>query len=229
MLRKTLILLLALSAVAWGAKEDKTLSPLDRYIEQAMQRSGTDSNAKASPGSVWSPSSMLADSARDVRAGQVDDLVTILVTERASALSRGSVKTSRQSSAQASISAAGGITRATGPLANLAGAESTRELDGQGATTRETVLTTTLSARVAHVLPNGYLVLEGAKDVQVNSERQIVTVRGLIRQEDLSPGNIVRSDRIAQLELRINGKGVVNDAIRRPNFLYRILLGILPF
>ena len=35
--------------------------------------------------------------------------------------------------------------------------------------------------------------------------------------------------RLAQLELRINGKGVVNDAIRRPNFLYRFLLGLLPF
>jgi len=31
------------------------------------------------------------------------------------------------------------------------------------------------------------------------------------------------------MELRINGKGVVGDAIRRPNFLYRLLLGLLPF
>jgi len=29
--------------------------------------------------------------------------------------------------------------------------------------------------------------------------------------------------------LKINGKGVVNDVIHRPNFLYRILLGLLPF
>jgi hypothetical protein len=27
----------------------------------------------------------------------------------------------------------------------------------------------------------------------------------------------------------VNGKGVVGDAIRRPFFLYRLLLGILPF
>ena len=31
------------------------------------------------------------------------------------------------------------------------------------------------------------------------------------------------------LEVRINGKGVVNDAVRRPFFLYRMLLGLLPF
>ena len=82
---------------------------------------------------------------------------------------------------------------------------------------------------MTHVLPNGYLVLEGTKDVQVNSEHQLVTVRGVIRPADLTTGNIISSNQIAQMEIRINGKGVVNDAIRRPNILYRILLGILPF
>jgi len=31
------------------------------------------------------------------------------------------------------------------------------------------------------------------------------------------------------MEVRVNGKGVVEDAIRRPNFLYRLVLGLLPF
>ena len=82
---------------------------------------------------------------------------------------------------------------------------------------------------MTHVLPNGYLVLEGTKDVMVNSERQIVTVRGVVRPVDLSPGNVIHSDQIAQLEIKVNGKGVVGDAIRRPFILYRILLGLLPF
>jgi flagellar L-ring protein precursor FlgH len=86
-----------------------------------------------------------------------------------------------------------------------------------------------LSARIARVLPNGYLVVEGTKEVVVNSERQVVTVRGIIRPVDLSTGNTVRSDQIAQMELKVNGKGVVGDAVRRPFILYRILLGLLPF
>jgi flagellar L-ring protein precursor FlgH len=39
----------------------------------------------------------------------------------------------------------------------------------------------------------------------------------------------VASNRIAQMEIQVNGKGVVNDSIHRPNFLYRLILGILPF
>jgi flagellar L-ring protein FlgH len=54
-------------------------------------------------------------------------------------------------------------------------------------------------------------------------------LRGVVRPADLSNGNTVQSGNVAQMELNINGRGVVNDSIRRPNFLYRLLLGILPF
>jgi flagellar L-ring protein precursor FlgH len=103
------------------------------------------------------------------------------------------------------------------------------ELDGQGNTSRQTAAATTLTGRVTHVLPNGFLVVEALKTIQINSEQQTVSVRGIVRPIDLSPFNSIRSDQIAQLEVRINGKGVVSDAVRRPFFLYRLLLGILPF
>jgi flagellar L-ring protein precursor FlgH len=129
----------------------------------------------------------------------------------------------------AAITALAGVKSATGALANLATTANTTALNGSGTTSQGTSLSSTLSARVTHVLPNGYLVLEGSKDVQVNSEHQEVTVRGIIRPMDLSPGNVITSSQLAQMEIRINGKGVVSDAIRRPNFLYRFILGLLPF
>lgn len=202
-------------------------SPLDRYIAEASARA--DTAVAPSPGSTWSPVSRFADLATDVRAAQVDDLVTVLVVESASAVAKGTVKTSRESDLKSGVSAIAGITKAAGPLANLAGATTASTLNGEGTTSRETVLSTTLTARVTHVLPNGYLVVEGTKDLQVNTERQLVTVRGMVRPADIGAGNVVRSDRLAQLEVRVNGKGVVADAIRRPFFLYRLLLGLLPF
>jgi flagellar L-ring protein precursor FlgH len=51
----------------------------------------------------------------------------------------------------------------------------------------------------------------------------------VIRPADLTTGNMISSNQIAQMEIKIDGKGVVNDAIRRPNLLYRIMLAILPF
>jgi flagellar L-ring protein precursor FlgH len=159
----------------------------------------------------------------------VDDLVTIVVTENASAVSTGTTKTSRASSVNGSITALAGPQKASGTLSNLVNTTGATSLNGQGTTTRTTTLTATLSARVTRQLPNGYLVVEGTKIVQVNSEKQVVTIRGVIRPSDLAMDNSIPSNRLAQMEVNIDGKGVVNDVIHRPNFIYRLLLGLLPF
>jgi flagellar L-ring protein precursor FlgH len=112
---------------------------------------------------------------------------------------------------------------------NLAGASGDRQLQGQGETSRENNLSTTVAATVKHVLPNGNMVVEGKKSVTVNSENQIVRIRGIVRPADVSPGNIVRSERLSDLEIEINGRGVVGDVVKRPFILYRILMGLLPF
>ena len=227
-------LLLSASLGAWpkgkGKKEaSPSRSALDEYVQQASQRYATDAQAAADPGSLWSPSGRLTDLTRDLRAAQVDDMVTIVVAESASAVSTGTVKTARTSSARNSITALAGTTRAAGPWANLANLGGSQTLDGQGTTSRTTDLSATLSARVTNVLPNGYLVVEGTKVLNVNSEHQVITVRGVVRPADLSPLNAVQSERLAQFEVQINGKGVVADSVRRPMFLYRLLLGLLPF
>jgi len=231
-IRLGIVVLLPVIALAGSKKKDKdsapVLSPLDRYVIESYKNNSAPEVAPA-PGSIFSPTARFTNLGVDLKASRVDDLVTIVVTEKASAVATGDVKTQRTSSAQSAINAAGGLTRATGPWANLAKTSTNTQLQGQGSTSRGTVLTTTLSARVVAVLPNGYLVLEGSKRVQVNSENQIITVRGVIRPYDLDPTNSVSSDRIAQMEVQVNGKGVVGDSIRRPFILWRILMGLLPF
>lgn len=222
-----LLLTPALLTAKKKPKKEPPPDPLDLYVNQAMARGSAATGA--SPGSIWAPSSNFMNLGSDVRASQVDDLITVLVSEQASAVAQGTTKTQRQSTLNSGITAAGGPTRAAGALANLAALNTQSQLNGQGTTTRSTQLTTTLSARVTHVLPNGYLVIEGSKAVNVNSENQIVTVRGVVRPTDLSTGNTVSSTQIAQMELTINGKGVINDSVRRPNILWRTLMGILPF
>jgi len=203
------------------------VSSLDDYVAAAHRRAA--SALSESPGSLWVAPATLTDLAADVRARSVDDLVTIVVSEQASAVATGDTKTSRSSSANAAVTSAAGVLSSAGRFANLLNTNSAQSLTGDGTTSRSSTLAATLSARVVDVLPNGYLVIEGSKTTLVNSENQVITVRGVIRPNDLSNINSVQSGSIAQLELKINGKGVVNDAIRRPNFLYRLLLGLLPF
>ena len=202
-------------------------NPLNQYVAESEARSAV--APPASPGSIWQAGSRLADAARDVRASQVDDVLTIVVAEQASAVSTGVTKTSRASSATNAVNSIAGINPPGGSLVNLANMAGSWQLNGQGTTSRSTTLTTTLTARVTHVLPNGGLVVEASKEIQVNSEHQLITVRGVVRPADIDATNSVLSSRLAQLEVHIDGKGVVGDAIRRPNFLYRLMLCLLPF
>lgn len=222
----SLSIVAAVSAAA-RKQPDGARSALDQYIEQAL--SGAPAAPDTSPGSLYTRNGLLADGIRDLRASRIYDLVTIVIADKASAVSSGVSKTARKSSAKASVTALGGAVKATRPLANLANMANDQQLQGQGTTSRDSALTTTLTAQVTHVLPNGNLVVQGQKEIYVNSEHQFVTLRGIVRPDDLSPANQVASDRVAMLEVRVTGKGVVNDAVRRPNFLYRLLLGLLPF
>jgi len=209
-----------------GRTKKKELPPLERYIqESAMPAGGT----AASAGSLYQPGARFSDLARDMRASQVNDVVTILVYDRASAVASGTTNSKRNSSAKAGINSLFGPRPSPGPLTDLANLTGETQLQGNGETTRQTTLTTSLTARVTHVMPNGNLVLEGVKQITINSERQTIVVRGVARPNDLTPANQIQSDRLAMLEVTVTGKGVVGDAVRRPFILYRLLLGLLPF
>jgi flagellar L-ring protein precursor FlgH len=223
-----IVMLFAGLAAAEKPKKQPEKPALDQTLEQIAAAQGTERQT-VQPGSLWTPNALFSDLSSDLRARRVGDIVTILVQEKASAVSSGTVKTQRNSSLQSNIAALGGITRAAGPLANLAKVGTNSSLDGQGATTRDTTLNATISAVVTQVLPNGSLVIQGTKNVKINSENQVLGLRGIVRSADLTAANMVSSDRVAQMDLQVNGKGVVADSVRRPFILYRLIMGILPF
>lgn len=202
-------------------------SPLDKYLSTISADETTPPEAQ--PGSLWTPHSHLTDSARDLRASGPGDVLTVVVSETTNAVASGVSSTQRTSSANASVTSLAGPKSATGALANLANLSGAQKLDGKGTTSRQTSLTSTLTVHVARVLPGGLLLVEGSKSLQVNSEQQTVTVRGLVRTADITTLNTIASQSIADIEIKVNGKGIVGDSIRRPNILYRILLGVLPF
>lgn len=182
-----------------------------------------------SAGSLFLPAGRLSDPARDLRASRIDDVLTIVVSDNLSAVASGATQSSRKTSANHQITAAMGILSTASKFANPLSLSGDQELAGTGQTSRNMTLSTTLSVRVVDVTANGTLVVEGSKDIGVNSEKQTVKVRGLVRSADVTTLNTVSSLQVADLQVQVNGKGVVGDAIRRPNFLYRFLLGLLPF
>jgi flagellar L-ring protein precursor FlgH len=223
--------LLALSTCAVSAadkQKKKGAAQAQSGIEQYMEELKlSEQSTSPSAGSLWTPTARLLDVGSDLRASRAGDIVTILVEENSSAVAKGTTNTKRNSAAKASIASVGGMSPPA--LAGLVTASGDRSLTSDGETSRENSLRTSLTARVSQVLPNGFLLIEGSKVTAVNSETQVVSIRGVVRPFDISTGNVVHSDRVALMEIKVNGKGVVDDAVKRPNFIYRLLLGLIPF
>lgn len=221
------ILSLLLSAPLHGQNKKKQ-SPLDQYLAQARQASAAPQPA-ANP-SLFSVSSPNAFLFVDVKARNVNDVITIQILESSTASNTANTQASKEGDVSVQAPSVLGLERGLQALnfSNILEGGSSSNFQGQGTTTRSGTLQASISARVTEVLPNGDLAIEGTKQVTVNQERQILTLRGVVRSRDVSSGNVVLSTSIAFMEVELNGRGIVADA-NRPALLYRILKKILPF
>ncbi len=221
------ILLVGVLASGCGPKTARTSAAgsLESYIDAANAQQAAQ---QRDDGSLWVGQGAYSNLFRDFKAREVNDVVTILVSESTQANSAADATSNRDSSAQIGFDNMFGLEKKIKEMPNIVNGKSTTTYKGAGSTTRATTLSTTLSARVTAVLPNGYLVIEGVREVRVNNENQTIYLTGVVRPADISPRNIVPSGSIAQMEIRVQGHGVVSTPLK-PGLLYRILNGVFPF
>ncbi len=188
------------------------------------------------PTSLWSDQSPLAGSARDHRAYQVGDLVTVLVVETSEARREAATDVSRSTSVDAGVSAFLGAPTHLG-LDKLYGstgfdpsvkASTSNAFKGKGATNQKDVLKMSVTARVVEVLGDGNLVVEGRRQVKVNNDTQYLYVRGIVRPRDVSANNTIRSTALADAQIQYEGDGLVASQ-QRPGWMYRVLDAVWPF
>jgi flagellar L-ring protein FlgH len=199
---------------------------LDDYVRQA---SAANPNTPTTLGSLWTTGGALSNMARDDKASQVGDLITINILETTTASASGTAKGSRSFSASSGITAALGVIKPTAPIANIFSPNSQDSLNGAATTASSHSLSTNLAGSVVKVLPNGYLVIQAARDVYIDNQRQHVTVRGVVRPSDIAPDNSVPSTAVANLQVEVEGKGVISDETRPPNAITRFLLRLVSF
>ena len=153
----------------------------------------------------------------DHRAMRVGDILTIIIVESAKAGSESRTNTSKGSEFEMR---AGGL-----PFIGSQpsyGAAMGASHDGKGATSRSGSLSATVTARVIEVLEGGNLVIEGSKVVEINQEREIIRISGVVRPQDIQKNNVVLSASLADAEITYSGNGVVNTAAR-PGFFTRFV------
>jgi len=181
-------------------------------------------------GSLFSDSAPNVFLFRDLKARNVNDILTIQIIENSSASNSANTSTKKEGDVSIKAPSVFGIEGGNSALnfASMLAGNSALSFAGQGSTSRTGQLQAFVSARVVSVSPNGDLAIEGIKEVTINRERQILRIRGLVRSRDVTPGNVVLSTAIANMEVVFDGKGIVSDA-NKPGFLYRLFTWITPF
>jgi flagellar L-ring protein precursor FlgH len=163
--------------------------------------------------------------ALDLRARRLNDLVTVRIEESIVASgSADSTLTKSSNSAVAVPTLLGLETKLPSAInpGNLVSSQSDTGFTGGGSTTRTSLLTASMTARVAEVLPNGDLLIEGVREIEVNGDRQIVVLSGIARVVDIGPGNVVSSMSLGQLRINYFGKGLTRNSLS-PGWLIRLI------
>lgn len=160
----------------------------------------------------------------DVRAARAGDLVTIVVDEQSSGSKTADTKLARDGSFANSLTYAPATSRKW--LNDLIdwiriSGTGTSNYKGSGSTTRNDQASAVVTARVMRVLDNGTLAIEGRRLVVVHDETLTLVVSGLVRPQDVSADNLVRSSALADGEVRIEGKGSITLR-QQPGLIQRL-------
>jgi flagellar L-ring protein precursor FlgH len=221
------VILMCCAGVSLAAK-DKPPAPktsLASYLERARAMTA----AAPSTGSLWSAESRYAALAADDKARSVNDVVIIRVIEQTRAEADGNLKSQRTLESDAGMTNLFGPLGARSGLAGMFSPRSNQSLDGQAQASSSSLLRTSLAGRVVEVLPNGYLVIEAERAIEMNQQHQLLAVRGVVRPADIAPDNSVVSTALSHLEIELKGKGIISDSVRQPHRLTRWLHRLLGF
>lgn len=187
----------------------------------------------AQAGSLWSQAQGDRGMFADRKAARHGDILTVVVAENAYATNTQSKKSTRESSLEDAVNrfffsaAASALGTHNGelPATSISGKANA---SGGGEVSNNQSLSSRAAVLVTDVLPNGNLVIEGVRVVTFSGETQYVVLHGLVRPDDITPGNTVFSTNIADARVEFVTEGSLTDAQKR-GWLSKLYEKLRPF
>ncbi|HEY5315858.1 MAG TPA: flagellar basal body L-ring protein FlgH, partial [Pirellulales bacterium] len=155
------------------------------------------------------------------REVQLNDLITVLVTESSQVLSEGNISRRTQSNLNLDLTnwvklnhfgisddkLSAGDPGVAGTLNSQL--RTTSQLETQASVKFK------ITARIVDIRPNGTLVIEAHKSLRNNNEIWEQSLSGIIRKEDVLPNNTVMSEDVYELMIYKQEHGQIRDSYRR--------------
>jgi flagellar L-ring protein precursor FlgH len=227
------ILLMGVALVATSCVSHvKPYQPKKRHYNLPVPHPAFD--AGKSKGSLFDPSGVGMRLTTDARAQSVNDVVVVVIDERATAQRNTGTETGRQDDQALQLTGfLGLIAKLQKENPDFNGDTAVKiaqasKFKGEGRTVRNDRLQATVPAMVRRVLPNGDLFIEGHRVVLLNQEENHFYISGVIRPEDIDGAGQVPSSRIADAQIEFTGRGDLTSASTK-GWLGRFLDIIWPF
>lgn len=166
--------------------------------------------------SLWRPGARAFF--KDQRATEIGDILTVQVNINESGQLKNQTSTATANSEAANpnftmfgLEQSVGKVMAGSSASNLFNFGSTSGLSGTGSMQRQEQVTVNLAAVITQKLPNGNLVISGRQELRVNAELRELSVKGIIRPEDIASNNTISSNQIAEARISYGGRGTLSD------------------
>jgi flagellar L-ring protein precursor FlgH len=159
---------------------------------------------------------------QDMKARNVGDIITVILTEKTDATKQASTNTSKDSSVnmanptlfgkQHTFSLPRPFQASEPGMSFETGIDSKSSFAGAGDSTQKNSLTGNITVTVSEVLPNGNLMLKGQKKLTINQGDEVVQFSGIVRQADIRPDNTVSSTKVADARIAYVGEGDLDSS-----------------
>ena len=152
----------------------------------------------------------------DRKAHNVGDTLTIVISEKTTTTQTKSRKNGK--SASTTLNAGTGIL----DFLTSASAGGSDSWKADGSAKDSSNFSGNIAVTVVEVQPNGNMVVEGTQSIWQNKDEHKITLRGIVRRDDVTYENTVPSTKVADATVRFDGKGPLN-AKQRQGILTQIL------
>jgi flagellar L-ring protein FlgH len=205
----------ALSPVGSGLKDEASAQAVAAYPVAEQQNASW----------IGGPSDLF----RDRRAHNVGDILTVEIAINDKAALSNNSNLSRKSNSAGDLGLKYSTLGVVGPdLKGSGSLNSSSSSAGQGTTIRSENIELSVAAVVTAILPNGYLLIRGSQEIQVNYETRLLKISGVVHPADIADNGKLSYDKIAEARISYGGKGTISE-VQKPGWGQRLLNRFTPF
>lgn len=159
----------------------------------------------AEAASLWGNRNIFADR----KASQVGDILTIVIEE--SSTTTQTLANSNSKEGKNNLNAGVGIFS----FLAQASASGSDSFKANGSASNVNAAKGRVAVTVTEVQPNGNLIVEGTQSIWNNKNEHKITLRGVVRGDDIAYNNTISSTKVADATLTFDGKGPLNSKQRQ--------------